>query len=194
MTEHDPLQKLWSRQNQEPFQMSLADIHTRATRFQSTIRWRNAREYIAGAFVFSFFAWVAATDDNTLVCVGAVLIATASAFVNWNIYRRGRAAPKAALDMARNFFDFHRAELVRQRDTLRTVWRWYLGPYVPGLLIFLAGASFGDPDVPLGMELAKFALGAGIGGAVFASIGWVNAEVAKRMDGEIGALDARLDG
>jgi hypothetical protein len=35
--------------------------------------------------------------------------------------------------------EFHRRELVRQRDLLRSVWRWYIGPIVPGLVVFYAG-------------------------------------------------------
>ena len=51
MTDRDPLQTLWTHQEQETFTMSLAEIHGRARRFQSGIRRRNIVEYAAAALV-----------------------------------------------------------------------------------------------------------------------------------------------
>ena len=41
--------------------------------------------------------------------------------------------------------EFHRSELVRQRDLLRSVWWWYLLPFVPGMLLIPVGSSLDDP-------------------------------------------------
>jgi hypothetical protein len=59
------------------------------------------------------------------------------------IYRiNGRGAPGKNLPESgfENCLEFHKRELVKQRDLLRTVWSWYLGPMIPGLVVTL-GAS-----------------------------------------------------
>ena len=38
-----------------------------------------------------------------------------------------------------------RAELARQRDLLLTVWRWYLLPFAPGLVLMFAAMWIGAP-------------------------------------------------
>jgi positive regulator of sigma E activity len=53
----------------------------------------------------------------------------------------GKAAPaKVPEGGFDSCLDFHRRELVRQRDLLRSVWSWYLGPLVPGMVVFLFGS------------------------------------------------------
>jgi hypothetical protein len=109
--------------------------------------------------------------------------------VCWKLNELGRAATKAEADQASSLADFHRAELVRQRSALNTVWRWYLGPFVPGLLVFLAGVAFAPEEAPFAARFSIFATGLGFTGAVFAVVGWLNALAVKRLDREIAALD-----
>jgi hypothetical protein len=79
---------------------------------------------------------------------------------------------------------------VRQREALRTVWSWYLAPFVPGMLVFLAGVSFTEANpAPLSVRLGVFLAGLGIMAAVFAAIAWINALAVKKLDAEIAALD-----
>jgi hypothetical protein len=189
----DPLQTLWKKQPKEEFTMSLADIHARAETFQSRIRRRNWREYIAGVLVAGYYGWVAVTVDEPLIKAGAALIVLASLFVSWTLYKKGRAAK---LDETQDLANFHRAELVRQRDALQSVWTWYhLAPFLPGAVVFLAGIAFGpEPDATLAGQVAIFALGAVIIGAVFGGIGWLNARAARQLDAEIAALDRVREG
>ncbi len=171
--------------------MSLADVHVRATRFQSRIRSRNTLEYVAAAFVVAFFSWMAATMPVPIVQVGAGLIVLGALYVCWQLYRLGRAATRGELDAgAQSWAAFHRAELVRQRNALNTVWSWYLAPFVPGMLVFLAGVSFAEANpAPFPARLGVFLAGLGLMAAVYAVIWWLNAVVAKRLDAEIAALD-----
>lgn len=170
--------------------MSLAEIHARAARFQWRIRWRNSIEYVAAAAVAAFFAWTAATAPAPLIQAGAVLIVLGALYVCWKLYTLGRAATKAELDQAANLAAFHRAELLRQRAALSTVWRWYLAPFAPGMVVFLAGVAFApDLNAPFAAKFLVFALGLGIVGAVFTAIAWLNAQAVKRLDTEIAALD-----
>jgi len=170
--------------------MSLAEIHTRSERFQSRIRLRNVTEYVAAAFVVSVFTWMAVTIPLPIVQAGAVLIILGALYVCWQLYLQGRAATKAELDRAVSLADFHRAELMRQRAALSTVWRWYLAPFAPGTLVFIAGVAFApELDASLLARLSLFATWAGFIGAIFAAVAWLNAVAVRRLDKEIAALD-----
>lgn len=175
--------------------MSLADVHLHAQRFQSRIRSRNMIEYIAAVFVVVFFGWMTATVPEPIVQVGAGLIMAGALYVCWQLYRLGRAATRGELDAgAQSWSTFHRGELVRQREALRTVWSWYLAPFVPGMLVFLAGVSFTDANpAPFPARLAVFLAGLGLMAAVFAVIRLLNAAAAKKLDAEIAALDQAIE-
>lgn len=170
--------------------MSLADIHARAEKFQARVRTRNWIEHAAAALVIGAFLWFAITMPAPIIKAGALLIALGAAYVSWKLYQLGRAASKAEMDAAQSLADFHRAELVRQRDALRTVWSWYLAPFVPGMLVFLAGVAF-EPalEAPLAARLVIFATGLGSQAVVFGAVAWINALAVKKLDKEIAALD-----
>lgn len=170
--------------------MSLADIHARAQTFQSRVRRRNWIEYAAAAFVCAVFIWTAANVPYVVVQTGAVLIVLGAIYVCWKLHELGRAATKAEADAAVSVAAFHRAEMVRQREALSTVWRWYLAPFVPGILVFLGGVSFApELDTPLAAKASVFVLGVAFIGAMFAAVAWLNARAVKHLDAEIAKLD-----
>lgn len=171
--------------------MSLADVHLHAQKFQSRVRLRNTIEYVAAAFVVVLFARMALTVPDPIVQIGAGLIVAGALYVCWQLYRLGRAATRGELDAgAQSWATFHRGELVRQREALRTVWSWYLAPFVPGMVVFLAGVAFTEANpAPFPARLAVFLVGVGLMAAVFAAVGWLNALGVKKLDSEIAALD-----
>jgi hypothetical protein len=195
MSDHDPLQKLWTQQTQEPFTMSLADVHLHAQRFQSRIRNRNMIEYVAAGSVVAFFVWMIATVPEPIVQIGSGLIVLGALYVCWKLYQLGRAATRSEMDAgAQSWAAFHRGELVRQREALRTVWSWYLAPFVPGMVVFLAGVSFTEANpAPLPARLGVFLAGVGLMAAVFAVIWLLNAVAAKKLDAQIAAKDRGLE-
>ena len=172
--------------------MSLADVHLHAQRFQSRIRNRNMMEYVAAASVIAFFAWMIPTVPEPIVQFGAGLIVLGALYVCWKLYQLGRAATRGEMNAAaQSWVAFHRAELVRQREALRTVWSWYLAPFIPGMVVFLAGVSFTEANpAPLPARLGVFLAGLGLMAAVFAVIWWLNAQAVKKLDVEIAAVDA----
>ncbi len=186
----DPLQSIWKNQSADAFAMSLADIHARARTFQSRVRRRNWIEYIAALFVIAGFLAIAVLMPSTLIRVGAVLIALGAVYVCWKLHQLGRAGSKTELDAALSVTDFHRAQLVRQRDALKTVWRWYLAPFAPGMVVFVAGTSF-EPalQAPLLAQVGMFLTGLAFQAAVFAGVALLNAFAVKHLDKEIAALD-----
>lgn len=188
MSDRDPLQTLWKSQTHEDLKMSLADIHTHAARFQSRIQRRNLIEYIASAFVVVMFTSFAFFLPPPVAKLGCALIVLGTLYVAWKLATIASGAEK---DEAASWRDFHRGELVRQRDALRHVWRWYLGPLVPGFFVFMFGVVFAaDNPAPLMAKLVILGLGLGLAAAMFGAIGWLNQRAADTIELEIAALDS----
>ena len=78
--------------------------------------------------------------------------------------------------------EFTRSELVRQRDLLRSVWWWYLLPFVPGMLLIPVGYWLEGPGWVL------LALGIFVAVA-FVGIGLLNQRVAHKLQRRIDDLD-----
>ena len=188
---HEPSQQdmrtLWRNQEMESYPFSLEEIRSQARRFQSQIRWRNLREYLAavvGGVLFVYLFWF---RDDTLVRIGVALTVAGALYVCYQLHKRGSVRKLPAELALKTCLEFHRTELVRQRDLLRDVWRWYLLPVVPGFsLIVLADA------VSFSSSLWAFALlflVVVVWAVVFWSIAALNMREARRLQQEIDALD-----
>lgn len=189
MPDHDPFQSLWTRQTAEPFTMTLTEIHSRAGRFRATIRTRNLTEYAAAILVLGVFGWMAWLIPQPVVKAGAILIMLGTAYVAYALHRRGGTG-KMLPDGMQPLADYHRGELVKQREALASVWRWYLLPFVPGVLVFVGGVSFApETGLPLVARLVQFATATGFVAILFTGICWLNIRAAKQLDAEIAALD-----
>ena len=129
MTDHDPLRDLWASDQEEKFTMSITDLSARSDRFQSRSKRRNLIEYLAAALVVGVFGWMAFIIPVLSIKIGAVMIMMAAIYISWQL---NRVASLSAGDTAGDTLaNIHRRELVRQRDALRSVWCWYLLPFVP---------------------------------------------------------------
>ncbi|HVV32915.1 MAG TPA: hypothetical protein VHC73_06790 [Vitreimonas sp.] len=192
MSERDPLQSLWMKQKPEPFAMSLDEVHTRAVRLQQRVQTRNRGEYLAAILVIGVFAYTAIQTPAPLAQLGAVLIVLGTIYVVWQLHRLGRAATKAETEAAgASWSDFYRAQLVKQHAAVSSVWSWYLGPLVPGFIVFVAGVAFAPAGhAPLFARIAIFAVTIGIAAAAFLGIAALNRAAARALQREIDSLDA----
>lgn len=153
------LRSLWQTMPTAPITLSVEELRTRATAFERKVRRRNLVEYIATAFVVVIFGWYAtfpipATPlwpmANLMIIAGVLVVA-------WNLHRLARASkPPPGADAA-SLVDFQRAEYVRQRDALKSVWLWYIGPIIPGLIVWFIAAGVGVP----GLTPMRAAIGLG---------------------------------
>lgn len=190
MSDRDPLRDLWAGQETGSFTMPLEEVRRKARGFQKTIRRRNMMEYAASIFVLIVFGGVAAAVPDWGVRAGAGLIMLGTLYVVWKLYTMARAAGAAEMDAALSLTAFHKGELLRQRAALSTVWRWYLMPFVPGMIVFLSAVSFApDNPAPLVAKLTVFLFSLGITGGLFAGIAWLNGRAVKALDAEIEALE-----
>src|SRR5579863_2413420 len=131
----DDPREVWQSQHVEPIVMSIEEIRRKALGFERRIRSRNSRETVVAVAMIVVFGWFLIKFATPLERIGSGLTIAGLAYV---IYRmNGSAAPlKVPAESGReSCVAFHRRELERQRDLLRGIWRWYLGPLVPGLVV-----------------------------------------------------------
>ena len=189
MTEHDPLRDLWASDQGEKFTMSITDLSARSDRFQSRIQRRNLIEYLAAALVVGVFGWIAVIVPALSIKIGAVMIALAAIYVSWQLNNVASVSDGEA--PADTLVHAHRRALVRQRDALKSVWRWYLLPFVPGMLVFVLGTSIETGEsLPLWAVITSSLVSLSFVGAVFVGVWAMNAYAARKLDQEITALDS----
>ena len=133
---HQPIQQIWQCQPVEGTKMSVEEIRTRSAKFEKRIMWRNVREYVAGAIAAGFLASFIVKSHDVFFQFACGLMIAGLAYMAYQLHRRTAPRSMPAELGAANSLQFHRAELERQMDFLRHIWRWYLGPLVPGLVAF----------------------------------------------------------
>jgi Flp pilus assembly protein TadB len=177
----DEAPSLWRGQGLTPLQpLPPEELARQAHPLQDTVARRNRREVLASALitpVFLFYAWY---FPHWLTKLGALLTVAGTGVVMWQLHRRARARPLPEA-LAGSLMEFHRAELARQRDALRSVWRWYIGPLVPGLVLFLCGRQIENGS----WQPAAFAIVA----LLLAGVVVLNLHAARRLQRQIDKLD-----
>ncbi len=129
---NDP-RNLWQNQEDERMTITLEDVRRRAARLERRVYWRNLREYAAGTIVIGasgaslwrFRGWQ---------LVPSLLLIAGTIYVLFQVHQRGSARSLPVDADSKVSLDFHIRELERQRNALRTVWLWYLLPFVPGFV------------------------------------------------------------
>jgi len=176
--------RIWQGQPTEGTSMSLDEMRDRVRRMKKKGDWRNAREYAGAALLLVLVAVFGAREHNVTVLIGSGLMALAAVYVVYHLHRFGtvrRMPPDIGL---RDCLDFHRTELVRQRDLLRSVWWWYLLPFVPGAALIFIGRAIERPD-----RRVLGAVGAVVFAATFVGVGLLNAWGARKIQRAIDTLD-----
>jgi hypothetical protein len=183
---------LWREQAMTASAFDPGTLEARSDNFARQVFRRNAIEYIAGTSAALFFLLFglgvigepASALPGVLTRVAAFVLVGGLVVVGVALYRRASAGRFAG--MADAILMFHVRELTRQRDALRGVWVWYLGPLLPGLAIFYAGV-FLAPDVqPVLASLA--AAGTAV---LFIVIGLLNHAAANRLARQIAELEVQ---
>lgn len=168
--------------------MSIAQIQASATKFQRKIGWRNVREYVAAIAVVLFFAYEFWRAGDPLARIGFGMIIAGTIYVVAHLYLKGAGSPLPRDAGLSSYIEFQRRELVRQRDLLSSVWRWYLGPLVPGLAVLIVAFWRANPGHLKFMGLYA-AIYAGVVAALFLGIARMNTSAARKLQRQIDELD-----
>src|SRR5579884_1450271 len=189
--EPEEMKEIWQSQETEPMHMSAAEIRTKATLFERKIRRRNGREYIAAAAVILWLGWDLWHITEPLMQAACWLCAAGVVYVAVELHRRG-GARRTSDEMGLSAVAFQRRELERQRDLLQSVWRWYIGPLLPGLALFIAAGLV----MPAHMRYARLfvcAYAVVLALALIVIARW-NQRAARRLQHSIDELDALGNG
>jgi hypothetical protein len=180
--------RIWQNQGPGPAPR-LEEIRGKAGKFRSQIGRRNSREYLASALLIPYFGYCAWTTRLPLMQAGNGLMVAGLLYMMYQLHRRASTGPAPADLGWKTCAAFHRAELERQRDALRGVWKWYLGPLVPGLAtIAAAGCIAGFHRSALAGFLAT--LYPCVAGLALWGLGRLNQKAAAGLQRQIDALDA----
>jgi hypothetical protein len=197
MPEDEDLRALWQSQPASHPAISLGELMKREAKHARVVRFRNAREYVAGALVVGLFGAICVHPPDLHLTstvpmrLASATIVIAAVYIIVTVRRRGTALPPPAPDAPLALhLQHHRASLVRQRDLLRNVWRWYLGPCAAGTLLFVLSMAFTLPvKLSLATILVRFASPVALIAAFYVFLGWANKRAAKGYDAIIAALD-----
>lgn len=192
MSEESPqdreLKELWQGQKTEGVRMSVAEIQASAGKFQRKIQWRNAREYVASAAMVVFFGFEFWRGGDPLVRIGFALLIAGICFLAWQLHVRGSWSPLPKDAGLSSYVEYRRRELERQRDALNSIWRWYLGPLIPGLAVLMVAFGRANPGhlQHMGLFVAIYAV---VVGATFVGIAKLNSAAARGLQKEIDELN-----
>ena len=182
------LKELWQIQKTEGVRMTVAEVQASSGKFQRRIQGRNAREYVASAVMVVFFGFEFWRDGDLLVRIGFALLIAGLCYLAWQLHVRASWSPLPKDAGLSSYVEYKRRELERQRDALNSVWRWYLGPLVPGMAVLLLAFFRANPGhlkhpafivVPEAIFFAAVSFG----------IAKLNSNAARRLQKEIDELD-----
>ena len=149
---------------------------------------------MAGAIVIafwgaSFWFWPPASaglrDFRGWQLAPALLFIAGTIYVMFQLHRRGAAGSLPIDAGLRASLDFHIRELERQRNAVRTVWMWYLLPFLPGFVAELLVLASIERGINAGLiEFGVIFL------AVFVWVWRLNESAARKLDRQIEELRA----
>jgi hypothetical protein len=140
------LQTLWQSQSRDANAISLDQIRQKSRRLERNVSRRNLVEYIAAVFVLVSFSWIMWVESSGTVRTGAGLVIAAVVFVVYQLHTRGTATSFPSDLGLRSALEFHRVQITRQVDLLRSIWWWYLLPMVPGFIVLNIGMALEHPE------------------------------------------------
>lgn len=186
----DPVKQAWQASVEIAGAPPLEEVRKGAGRFYRFVWWRNFTEYAACAVVVVGFAYYVFTLPMLLQRVGSAAIVLAALYVAWQLHRRASAVPPEAAGTL-PLYEFIRAQLVRHRDALRGVFWWYMLPFLPGLVLVLAGSLYAPDTHPDGPGW-RDAVGVTVMAAVFYGVWWLNQRAVRKLQSHIDEIDALM--
>ena len=176
-------QTLWQSQGDGDATIPLDDIRRRARRLERAVSVRNLQEYVAAAVVVAAFGVRMWWESSAVVRAGGVMVIAATVFVTYQLRRPGTATQLPAELGVTHAIDFHRAQLERQRDLVQNVWRWYLLPFMPGLVGLQIGLGVSGQA-----SVARVVVQSAVICTGFAAIHGLNRLAARRLQRRIDRL------
>lgn len=182
------VKELWQSQPTEGIQMSIDQIRMSAGKFEHKIHWRNVREYVTAIALVVFFSFELWRAGPLLVRTGFALLIAGTSYLIWHLLSKGSWRPLPEDAAITTCIEFQRHQLEQQRDLLTSVWRWYLGPLLPGMAVLLFAFGRANPGHlkhPAFVVLPEALFFV----AVSVAIAMVNGRAARKLQRQIDELE-----
>lgn len=184
----DPIVALWTTRQAATPAPAPETLIVRARGLRRRVMLRDLREHIAGVFVALAFGAIAISNPDWGVRLACVVLIVGVMAVSANLWRNRITDNPAAL--GQDSLGYYRAQLVAQREMLASVGRWYLGPILPGMVLFvLAMARASAAQLGLAAALTTAAVATGVIGGVFYAILWLNRRAAHALGVELARVE-----
>jgi hypothetical protein len=194
MPHDDEIRALWKEAPSPSIRPSVAAFRRKQRWLTLRVRVRNALEYGAALLVIAgCVAGIADAPTGGVKLACLVMIAAAVVVVK-KLHRDGSPLPAPPADATSEAtIAHHRASLVRQRDLLREVPRWYLAPLGGAILFFYVVVSIEAaqtaPLLTILQHLWKPLAGTA---ALYLMIAHANRVAARRLDDQVRTLDEEI--
>jgi hypothetical protein len=186
-TLENPAQKLWQDQPVEGIKMSVEAVRLRAGKFERRIARRNLRESVASVVVIIAFGYFFVTAQNTPLRITWGLFIAGMIWLTVQLRRKGTPRTMPEDIGSATCVSFFRSELERQRDLLKNIWPWHLGPLVPGYIALNFAWAFAPPRPTTWMTMLAFDL---CFAAVFYGVWRLNQRAARCLQRSIDEISS----
>lgn len=132
--------------------------------------------------VFSFFP--PSDQIPPLTRVGSFVLGAACVYIAYRLRRDGSARRPVETQLsAEEYAAAHRRTLLAQAKLFRTAPRWYVGPMVPGFVLFYGGFVYAAWNQGAGLgNIAGPLAGSVVGTALFlVFVWWLNVRMSQRL-------------
>lgn len=168
--------------------ISVEELRAKAAKFRRRIRMRNIREYLAALVVMGIFTDFLVKAPDTVPRIAFALVVAGSVYYMVHLWRWGSSRSFPASMGRADCLRFYRGELERQRDLLRGVLLWAIGPVLPGMVLFFGWDIATAPPAQRWHRIASISASL----AILAVVAWANRRAARRLDGRISELNRDL--
>lgn len=183
-TQH--IRTAWQTQSKEDDMVALDEIRKKAVKFRKKLQWRIWIEYVGVVVAVFVLGGLALHFGGTLYVLGCAMIIAGALFGVSYLRKHGSPLPAPEGATLAEYVAYHRAELTRQRDLWRSAPLWYVGPIIPGLVLFLAGAmENGMIDLERMALSTRFAV---VGLSLAGALGWTFF-AAHKLQRQLNVLD-----
>ena len=128
-----------------------------------------------------------------LVRIGFGLLIAGIFYLIWHLLSKGSWRPLPEDAGLSSCIEFQRRQLEQQRDLVSSVWRWYLGPLIPGMAMLLVAFYHANPGHlkhPASVVLPEAVFFA----VICIAIAKLNGNAARKLQRQIDELDERRNG
>ena len=146
-TPNQLMQEIWQSQPTEGIKMSVEEIRQRAGKLERKVRMRNLREYIGALIAAAGLTYFFVRVHDVPVRIALAMLLAGLAYLAYQLHHRGSSNELPSAMGSTGWLQFYRGQLERQRDFLRGIWRWYLGPLIPGMVALSVAALIEHPHL-----------------------------------------------